>query len=150
MVIMGIMHPIRGFQLAQVLASMKNSNGKVLIDGYYEGISLDEATMEILKSVPDNAETINTNLAIKTPETVGNFYQESLQYPSLNIRGLGSGWIGNKARTIVPESATAEIDIRLVPESDGNRLKGLVKKHIQNQGFYVTDKIPTQRRAYGP
>jgi len=75
---------------------------------------------------------------------VGSFYQEALQYPSLNIRGLGSGWIGEKARTIVPESATAEIDMRLVPESDGNRLKGLVKKHIQKQGFYITDKMPTK------
>ncbi len=136
--------PNPGFQLAQVLAGMKDTNGKVLINGYYDGISLDEATLAILKSVPDDAEIINTNLAIKTPEKVGSFYQESLQYPSLNIRGLGSGWVGEKARTIVPESATAEIDMRLVPESDGNRLKGLVKKHIQNQGFFVTDKIPTK------
>ena len=136
--------PNPGFQLAQVLAGMKDTNGKVLINGYYDGISLDEATLAILKSVPDDAEIINTNLAIKTPEKVGGFYQESLQYPSLNIRGLGSGWVGEKARTIVPESATAEIDMRLVPESDGNRLKGLVKKHIQNQGFFVTDKIPTK------
>lgn len=136
--------PNPGFQLAQVLASMKDGNGKVLINGYYDGITLDEATLTVLKSVPDDTETINENLAIKTPEKVGGFYQEALQYPSLNIRGLGSGWIGKKARTIVPESATAEIDMRLVPESDGNRLKGLVKKHIQNQGFYITNKIPTK------
>ncbi|MEL6919116.1 MAG: M20/M25/M40 family metallo-hydrolase, partial [Bacteroidota bacterium] len=88
--------------------------------------------------------SINTDLAIKSPDKVGGFYQESLQYPSLNIRGLGSGWVGKKARTIVPESATAEIDIRLVPESDGNRLKGLVKKHVVKQGYYVTDKVPSK------
>ncbi len=136
--------PNPGFQLAQVLASMKDANGKVLIDGYYDGVTLDEPTLAILKSVPDDPNTINQNLAIKTPEKVGRFYQEALQYPSLNIRGLGSGWIGKKARTIIPESATAEIDIRLVPESDGNRLKNLVKKHIRNQGFYITDKNPTK------
>ncbi|PIE99862.1 MAG: acetylornithine deacetylase [Maribacter sp.] len=136
--------PNPGFQLAQLLASMKDANGKVLINGYYDGITLDAPTMEILKSVPDDATTINNNLAIKTPEQVGGFYQESLQYPSLNIRGLSSGWVGEKARTIVPKSATAEIDIRLVPESDGNRLKGLVKKHIQDQGFYIMDKVPTR------
>jgi acetylornithine deacetylase/succinyl-diaminopimelate desuccinylase-like protein len=136
--------PNPGFQLAQVLANMKDTNGKVLIDGYYEGIMLDEPTLAILKSVPDDPNTINQLLAIKTPEKVGGFYQEALQYPSLNIRGLGSGWIGKKARTIVPESATAEIDIRLVPESDGNRLKNLVKRHIQNQGFYIIDKNPTK------
>lgn len=137
--------PNPGFQLAQILATMKDANGSVLIDGYYDGIMIDENAMAVLKSVPDDETTINTNLAVKTPEKVGAFYQEALQYPSLNIRGLGSGWIGKKARTIVPESATAELDIRLVPESDGARLKGLVKKHIENQGFHIMDTIPSRK-----
>lgn len=136
--------PNPGFQLAQVLATMKDTEGRVLIDGYYDGITLDDNAMSVLKSVPDDATTINGNLAIKTPEKVGSFYQEALQYPSLNIRGMGSGWIGKKARTIVPESATAELDLRLVPESDGTRLKGLVKKHIKEQGFHIVDAIPTK------
>ncbi len=136
--------PNPGFQLAQILASMKDVNGKVVIDGYYDGITIDEPTMAILKSVPDDASIINAHLAIKSPDEVGAFYQESLQYPSLNIRGLGSGWVGNKARTIVPESATAEIDIRLVPESDGTRLKGLVKKHIKAQGYHIMSTTPSK------
>jgi acetylornithine deacetylase/succinyl-diaminopimelate desuccinylase-like protein len=143
--------PNPGFQLAQLLATMKDAEGKVLIKGYYDGITLDEATLEILKSVPDNAEEINSNLAISTPEKVGSFYQESLQYPSLNIRGLGSAWIGDQARTIVPATATAELDLRLVPESDGNRLKTLVKEHIKKQGYHVMNTVPTkeERLKYG-
>lgn len=136
--------PNPGFQLAQVLATMKDTDGRVVIDGYYDGITLDENALSVLKSVPDDATIINGNLAIKTPEKVGSFYQEALQYPSLNIRGMGSGWIGEKARTIVPESATAELDLRLVPESDGSRLKGLVKKHIREQGFHIVDSTPTK------
>ncbi|MFK7814352.1 MAG: M20/M25/M40 family metallo-hydrolase, partial [Maribacter sp.] len=136
--------PNPGFQLAQVLATMKDTDGRVLIDGYYDGITMDENAMAVLKSVPDDATIINTNLAIKNPEKVGDFYQEALQYPSLNIRGLGSGWIGKKARTIVPATATAELDLRLVPESDGARLKSLVKKHIEKQGFYIMDTIPSR------
>jgi len=135
--------PNPGFLLSKVLSSMKDNQGKVVIDGYYDGISIDENTMNILKSVPEDGDTINSTLAIKTPDQVGGFYQEALQYPSLNIRGLGSGWIGKKARTIVPATATAELDLRLVPETDGTRLKGLVKKHIESQGFYITDKTPT-------
>ncbi|NJB70682.1 acetylornithine deacetylase/succinyl-diaminopimelate desuccinylase-like protein [Saonia flava] len=136
--------PNPGFQLAQVLATMKDVDGKVLIPGYYDGITLDENTLSILKSVPDNEGTIKNTLQIRTSEKVGSFYQESLQYPSLNIRGLGSGWIGKQARTIVPESATAEIDIRLVPETNGTRLKDLVKKHIVSQGFHITDSNPSK------
>ncbi len=136
--------PNPGFQLAQLLASMKDSDGKVLIPGYYDGINLNEEVTEVLKSVPDDAEAISQRLAFKSAEKVGGFYQEALQYPSLNIRGLGSGWVGKKARTIVPATATAELDLRLVPESDGNRLKKLVKKHIEQQGFTVLDHTPTK------
>ena len=135
--------PNPGFQLAQLLASMKDTEGKVLIKGYYDGITIDDATLEILKSVPDNTEEINASLAITNPEKVGSFYQEALQYPSLNIRGLGSAWIGDQARTIVPALATAELDLRLVPETDGNRLKKLVIDHIKNQGYHVMNSEPT-------
>jgi acetylornithine deacetylase/succinyl-diaminopimelate desuccinylase-like protein len=72
-------------------------------------------------------------------------YQESLQYPSLNVRGFSSGWVGDEARTIVPATATAEIDIRLVLESDPDRLINLVREHIVNQGYYVIDRKPTSR-----
>ena len=137
--------PNPGFQLSQLLATMKDSYGRVLVKGYYDGISLDEATLAILKSVPDNNEEINANLAIANPEKVGGFYQEALQYPSLNIRGLGSAWIGEQARTIVPASATAELDLRLVPESDGTRLKSLVKEHIIKEGFHVISTEPTKK-----
>lgn len=136
--------PNPGFQLAQLLATMKDSEGRVTIPGYYDGISLNEETQTILKSVPDDAVAISEKLQFKTHEKVGSFYQEALQYPSLNIRGLGSGWIGENVRTIVPESATAELDLRLVPESDGNRLKRLVKDHIEKQGFHVLDHVPSK------
>jgi len=135
--------PNPGFQLSQLLASMKDKEGRVLIDGYYDGIQLDATIKEVLEGVPDNPDMIHKKLAIKTPEKVGNSYQESLQYPSLNVRGLSSGWTGTQARTIVPDKATAAIDIRLVPESDGIRLKKLVKKHIEDQGYFITDKEPT-------
>lgn len=136
--------PNPGFQLAQLLASMKDSDGKVTIPGYYDGISIDDTTEDVLKSVPDSDAEISDKLQFKSAEKVGGFYQEALQYPSLNIRGLGSGWIGNKARTIVPESATAELDLRLVVETDGNRLKKLVKDHITKQGYTLFDHVPSK------
>ena len=140
--------PNPGFQLSQLLASMKDKEGRVLIKGYYDGIVLDDDTKKVLNSVPDDEEAIKKRLSFKTAEKVGGNYQEALQYPSLNVRGLSSGWTGAQARTIVPDKATAAIDMRLVPESDGAKLKELLKKHIEAEGFYVTDKTPTaQERA---
>jgi len=137
--------PNPALRLSQLLSSMKDSVGRVVISGYYDGIHLDDKTKSILASVPDNEKVLMAKLGIGEMDQVGTSYQESIQYPSLNIRGLSSGWVGKEARTIVPATAVAEVDLRLVVESDGDRLKGLVRKHIEDQGYYITDKKPTSR-----
>ncbi len=138
--------PNPALRLAQLLGSMKDEDGRVTIEGYYDGIHLDEKTKAILASVPDNPEKIHQLLQINTPEKVGANYQESLQYPSLNIRGLRSAWVGAQARTIVPDNAVAAVDIRLVPESDPDRLIGLVRKHIESKGYSILDTEPTKEQ----
>jgi len=135
--------PNPALRLSQLLASMKDEEGRVIIPGFYDGINMDEKTLEILSEVPDDPIEINKKLGIAQPDKVGADYQQSLQYPSLNIRGMVSGWIGEEARTIVPSEATANIDIRLVVESDPDRLIELVKNHIKAQGFYVIDHLPS-------
>lgn len=81
------------FLLAQLLASMKDENGKVTIAGYYDGISLTEAEKATLAQVPDDEAAIQKKLGIGRTDQVGQSYQESIQYPSLNIRdGISMGW----------------------------------------------------------
>ena len=129
--------------LSKLLASMKDDQGRVTIPGFYEGIELDDDTKKLLAGVPDNEAQIQRKIGIAFPDQVASTYQESLQFPSLNIRGMASGWVGDKVRTIVPATATAELDIRFVPETDPLRLIQLVTDHIEKQGFYITDKAPT-------
>ena len=125
---------------------MKNDEGRVTIPGFYDGIIMDEKTKQILAKVPDDENQINANLGIARADSgIADTYQETLQYPSLNVRGLSAGWVGDEVRTIIPATATAEIDIRLVLESDGERLVELVKQHIADQGYFITDEKPTSR-----
>ena len=131
------------FTLARLLTSMKSEDGKVLIKDYYKGISITPEVAEILKKVPDNKEEFDKNLDINKSEDVGNSYQESLQYPSLNIRQIGTSWKGDKPKTIIPETATADIDVRLVVETDGAEQLEKIRKHIESQGFLVLDRDPT-------
>jgi acetylornithine deacetylase/succinyl-diaminopimelate desuccinylase-like protein len=135
--------PNPAFRLSKLLASMKDDEGRVVIPGYYDGIILTDEERKILSKVPDDENEIKRSLGIGTTDKVGNTYQESLQYPSLNIRGISSGWIGDEVRTIVPADATAEIDIRLVPESDPERLFDLIRTHIEGQGYHILDHDPT-------
>jgi len=135
--------PNPALRLSQLLASMKDGQGRVAIPGFYEGIVLDEETKEILAQVPDDEEAIKNKLGIAKSDAVAENLQEALQYPSLNIRGMRSGWVGEEVRTIIPATATAEIDVRLVLESDPQRLLSLIRQHVEKQGYLVLDRPPT-------
>ena len=135
--------PNPALRMAQLLASMKDEDGRVTIPGYYDGITIDANARKILAAVPDDPEMIRQKLVFSQPDKVGANYQEALQYPSLNVRGLVCANIGEKANTIVPNEATAEIDLRLVPESNPDQLIGLVKKHIESKGYLILNRKPT-------
>ncbi|PWH11167.1 acetylornithine deacetylase [Bacteroidetes bacterium SCGC AAA795-G10] len=137
--------PNPALRMAKLLASMKDDEGVVVIPGFYDGISIDSKTKKILDNFPHDQEQFMRTLQIGELDKVGDTYQESIQFPSLNIRGMQSGWIDEKVRTIIPAWARAEIDIRLVLESDPKRLISLVKKHVENQGYYVVDREPTAK-----
>ncbi|MEP2773059.1 MAG: M20/M25/M40 family metallo-hydrolase [Fulvivirga sp.] len=142
--------PNPALRMSQLLASMKDAYGQVTIPGYYDGIEISEEAQQILKSVPDDEEKIRQQIGIAQPDSVAATLQEALQYPSLNIRGLSAGWVGEESRTIVPSEAIVEIDVRLVKETDGPQLVGLIKEHIANQGYHFVDGEPTdvEREKY--
>ncbi|MEO6346976.1 MAG: M20/M25/M40 family metallo-hydrolase, partial [Aquaticitalea sp.] len=131
------------FTMAHLLSSMKSESGKVLIKDYYQGINITPEVKKILNDVPDNKLEIDKNLVINKSEDVGASYEESLQYPSLNVRQIETSWKGDKPKTIIPEIAIANIDVRLVVETDGAIQLEKIKKHIENQGFLVLDRDPT-------
>ena len=131
------------FRMSNILSSMKDENGIVKIKGYYDGISISDETRKYLDDVPDDEENMLIKMQFKNAELVGNSYQEAMQFPSLNVRGIKAGWVEDEVRTIVPSECIAEIDVRLVIESDGYRLHDLIKKHIESLGYIILDHEPT-------
>ena len=132
------------FRMSNILSSMKDENGIVKIKGYYDGITISDETKKYLDNVPDNEESMLNKMQFKKPESVGNSYQEAIQFPSLNVRGIRAGWVEDEVRTIVPSECIAEIDVRLVVESDGYRLHDLIKKHIEDLGYVILDHEPSK------
>ena len=135
--------PNPAFHMSRILASMKSKDGRVTIPGFYDGVEIDDATREILAAVPDDETAILADMGLIQSDKVAASLQEAIQYPSLNIRGLSSGWVGSESRTIIPSTATAEIDIRLVKESDYEYLLHLVRSHIVEMGYHVIDHEPS-------
>jgi acetylornithine deacetylase/succinyl-diaminopimelate desuccinylase-like protein len=131
---------------------MKDANGRVLVSGFYDDVpALSREERDVLAAVPDRSDDLKRFFGIQRTDQVGGNLQEALQFPSLNIRGLQSGDVGDQARTIIPDRAIAEIDVRLVKETDAERMLQRVLAHIRAQGFHVlldTDPDDETRARY--
>jgi acetylornithine deacetylase/succinyl-diaminopimelate desuccinylase-like protein len=135
--------PNPAMDLVQLLGSMKDQTGRVLIEGFYDDVPpLTVEEQRVLSSVPDDPKALMEFFGISRTDKVGGSLQEALQYPSLNIRGLRSAYVGSEVRTVIPDSATASIDVRLVKETDPDRMIRRVLEHIRTQGFQIVDKEP--------
>jgi acetylornithine deacetylase/succinyl-diaminopimelate desuccinylase-like protein len=130
-------------RLAALLASMKDEDGRVTVDGYYDGVKLTESERNVMGAVPDDEPALLKGFGIAKPEAVGRNLQEALQYPSLNIRGMESAAVGNKGANIVPSKAVAELDLRTTPGAGASYLVGLIEQHIRAKGYHLSDGAPT-------
>ena len=131
-------------KLSQLLATLWDNDGRVTIPTWYDGIKITDEVKNILQQVPDDEQQIQKDFGIADTENIGANFQEAIQYPALGILGMEAAWVGNETRTIIPASAIAELNIRLVKETDGNRMVALVKKHIEDQGYYLIENAPTE------
>lgn len=130
--------------LSKLLASMKNDDGKVLVNGFYDKVKpLSAPEKKALKAVPSVGEQMKKELGFIRPETIGMSLEESLMLPSLNINGMQSAGTGKLASNVIPVTAVANLDLRLVPGTDSDEQQQLVEDHIRNQGFHVTYNEPT-------
>lgn len=135
--------PNPALRMSHLLASMKDDEGRVTVEGFLDQVvPLTNEERALLAGVPDDGAQLMKTFGIGAPERKGRSLQEGLQEPTLNVRGLASAHVGSGARTIIPDRAVAEIDIRLVKETSGKRLMELVAGHIRRQGFHLVDAEP--------
>ena len=135
--------PNPAMMLSQLLASMKDESGRVLIDGYYDSVQpLTDAQRRALALVPENGDALRRELGLMHSEAEDAPYVERLLLPSLNVRGFVSGTVGETARNVIPNTATASIDIRLVKGNDPVGMIELVEAHIRKRGYHIVRDDP--------
>jgi acetylornithine deacetylase/succinyl-diaminopimelate desuccinylase-like protein len=135
--------PNPALMLAKLLASMKDDDGRVLVKGFYDGVEpLSDAEKRALAEAPDNDALLKRELALGGSEGAGKKLIELINLPSLNIRGFLSSSVGATARNVVPSTATASLDIRLVKGLDHRAAVERVVEHIRTQGYHVVESDP--------
>ncbi|MCH8686564.1 M20/M25/M40 family metallo-hydrolase [Pedomonas mirosovicensis] len=144
--------PNPAMELSRLLASMKDETGRVLIKGFYDDVEpLGEAERRAIAEAPQVDRELQAALGFGQPEGGGQSLLALISQPSLNIDGSKSAEVGGKARNIIPTTATATLDMRLVRGNDYRRQFDKLVAHVRAQGFYVTDREPTaEERARYP
>ncbi|MFZ6012782.1 MAG: M20/M25/M40 family metallo-hydrolase [Bacteroidota bacterium] len=136
--------PNPAMRLAQLLASMKDKKGNVIIKGFYDDvIPFTETEKSALQAIPSVEEMLKKDLALPQPDGEGRSFMELLSLPTLNINGIQSANVGDMASNVIPTEATAVLDLRLVLGNDADRQVNKVKEHIRGEGYHVMDHEPT-------
>lgn len=135
--------PDPGFMLSQLLASMKDAQGRVIIDGYYDSVEpISDFEREQLKKVPNIERYLKEDLQIDFTEGSGEPLFERLLLPSLTVKGLYSGNVGALARNVIPSYAVGSLSLRLVKGNDPEKMLDLVETHIRKQGWHIVYAEP--------
>lgn len=136
--------PVPGQMISTVISSMKDAEGNVIIEGFYDDVApLTSREIEALASAPDVDASLKRELGLNDTEGSESLY-ERLLYPSLTIKGISTGNVGQEARNVIPSSATASLGIRLVKGCDPEKMKDLVEVHIKKQGYHIVREDPDQ------
>jgi len=141
--------PNPAMELSRLLAAMKDADGHVLIEGYYDDVTpLTDADKKAIAELPDNDTELESELGIARPEGGGKKLVELLQEPSLNVRGLRSAYVGDQAQNVVPDRAEASLDARLVKGEDPQKKFDQIAGFVRKQGYFLIDREPTMEERH--
>jgi acetylornithine deacetylase/succinyl-diaminopimelate desuccinylase-like protein len=106
--------------LAQILAKLKDEEGKILIPGIYDDVKQpSEAELKAWRALPFDAEIYRAT-QVGSPALTGepgfSVLERLWSRPTLEVHGMPGGFIGAGAKTVIPARAVAKVSMRLVPE----------------------------------
>ncbi|BDA87005.1 peptidase M20 [Aureimonas sp. SA4125] len=127
------------WRIAAAVASMRDASGRVLIEGFYDGIEEAGARIRALVGSPpftlDSIMDATGGGRLLQGVSAQTFYERLNLAPCLNVNGIHGGYDGEGAKTVLPATAGAKLDFRLVPGQDPKAIAELVRRHLGTAGF---------------
>lgn len=121
--------------LAEILAGLKDDQGRVTIPGFYDDVeSLAQEEREALGRLPFDEEAYRREIgAPKLHGEKGYTVLETLWCrPTLDVCGIWGGFTGEGAKTVIPSAAHAKVSMRLVPRQNPDSVARLFESHIRD------------------
>lgn len=138
--------PSAVWRLVWALNALKDSTDQILIDHYYDHVRAPtEAEVALLQAMPFDEAKRLAALGIERfiNDEHGLDVLKRLYYgPTVTICGLQSGYTGDGMKTVLPHTALAKLDFRLVPDLTPEICLTLLREHLDRRGFADVDIVP--------
>ena len=120
--------------LVSLLATLHNDQGRVSVDGFYEGVPELSPLMreEFAKQMLDD-DQLKASLGLDAlyGEEDFSFVERVGARPTLEMNGVYGGFQGEGTKTVIPKEAHAKITCRLVGDQDPQDILDKIKRHLQ-------------------
>jgi len=121
--------------LCDMIASLKDKNGKINIPNFYKNVvNLSKKERDLMNKAPFSITKYKKGLKIK--EVMGEKGYTTLERasirPTLDVNGIWGGYTGEGAKTVLPSKAYAKISMRLVPDQHPDKITKLFEKHFKS------------------
>jgi acetylornithine deacetylase/succinyl-diaminopimelate desuccinylase-like protein len=136
----GSIFPNAAWRLVWALNSLKNSDERIRLPGFYDKVRKPSARdIELMATLPETSDVYMEQYGIKSfikGLTRGvDLRVEEVFTPTCTICGLTSGYQGPGGKTVQPAKASAKVDFRLVPNQEPEVVIGQLRRHLDNNGF---------------
>src|ERR1700742_56806 len=123
--------------LAQVIAGLKDAQGRILIPGFYDKVEAPSADeLKAWKTLPFDEEAYRRS-EVGSSELTGesgfSVLERTWSRPTMDVHGMPGGFVGAGAKTVIPAKATAKISFRLVPDQNPQESFALFKNYVEAQ-----------------
>jgi acetylornithine deacetylase/succinyl-diaminopimelate desuccinylase-like protein len=136
----GSVFPNAAWRLVWALASLKNSQEKILLPGFYDKAAPPTAAdLEMMANLPPEMTPTQALYGLRgfLPGINSELdYQRTAVFePTCTICGLDSGYQGPGSKTVLPAEARAKVDFRLVPDQSPSDVLQQLRRHLDDHGF---------------
>jgi acetylornithine deacetylase/succinyl-diaminopimelate desuccinylase-like protein len=132
--------PSAPWRLVQALASIRDRDGTVRVAGFYDAVvpPTDEERAALAAASFSDEDQLRETLGIERFSdglTGAALWERASFRPTSNLAGFHSGYGGPGIKTVLPATASAWLDFRLVPDQQADQIFELIRAHLEREGF---------------
>jgi acetylornithine deacetylase/succinyl-diaminopimelate desuccinylase-like protein len=137
---LAVVAPSPVWHLVEALSTLRDPDGTVLIDGFYDDVRPpDDDDERRLRNLPFEEDKEKARLGISSfvgDDSGFDFRRRFFFEPTCNIAGIVAGFtVPGRSKTVLPKEAMAKVDMRLVPDQDPHDIVAKLGQHLAKRGF---------------